>query len=340
MIDRYGRTIDYLRVSVTDRCNLRCVYCMPAEGVAWKSHADVLSFEEILRLCGVMAGMGLRKIKVTGGEPLERKGLAAFIAGLRAIPGIEQATMTTNGLLLENFFREARSLGFPPGALVDGVNISLDTLDQERFCALTRSAPGSFAAGEGLPAILRALDRAWALGIPVKVNCVPLRGFNEADLADIAALARHANRTVRFIELMPLGVAGSLEFIPGAEVAALLERTFGALIPFGGALGNGPAAYFSLPAFAGKIGFINAVSEGFCENCNRLRLSSGGLLQPCLSSDDGVDLRGLLSSGASDRTLREAVAEALALKPPSHNFSAVYGREQTEHTSGMHRIGG
>jgi cyclic pyranopterin phosphate synthase len=287
-----------------------------------------------------MAGMGLRKVRITGGEPLVRKGLAGFIAGLKAIEGIGQVTMTTNGLLLEDFFDEARGLCPSGGALVDGVNISLDTLDQERFAALTRSAPGSFAAEKGLPAILRALDRARSLGIPVKVNCVPLRGFNGADLAGIAALALDRDVTVRFIELMPLGAAGSLEFIPGREVAALLERSFGALIPFEGVPGNGPAAYFSLPAFAGKIGFINAVSEGFCENCNRLRLSSGGVLQPCLSSDDGVDVRGLLRSGASDGAIREAVAAALALKPPSHNFSAVYSRERTEHASGMHRIGG
>jgi cyclic pyranopterin phosphate synthase len=311
---------------------------MPAEGVAWKPHGDVLSYEEILRLCGVMAGMGLRKVKITGGEPLARKGLVAFIARLRAIAGIEQVTMTTNGLLLEGFFDEAG--GLSGGALVDGLNISLDTLDQKRFSVLTRSAPGSFAAEEGIKAILRALDRAESLGIPVKINCVPLRGFNEADLAGIAALARDANRAVRFIELMPLGAAGSLEPIPGAEVAALLERSFGALIPFGGALGNGPAAYFSLPSFAGEIGFINAMSEGFCERCNRLRLSSDGLLKPCLSSDDGMDLRSLLRSGASDGALREAVAELVALKPASHNFSAIYGRERTEHSSGMHHIGG
>jgi cyclic pyranopterin phosphate synthase len=340
MIDRYGRIIDYLRVSVTDRCNLRCVYCMPAEGVPWRPHAEALSFEEILRICGVMAGMGLRKVKVTGGEPLARKGLAAFIARLGAIAGIEQVTMTTNGLLLEDFFDEAERLCLPVGALVDGVNISLDTLDQGRFEALTRSASGSFAAGKGPSSVVRALDRARSQGIPVKINCVPLRGFNEADLAGIAALARDVNRAVRFIELMPLGAGGSLEFIPGAEVAALLERSFGALIPFGGALGNGPAAYFSLPGFAGKIGFINALSEGFCENCNRLRLSSAGVLKPCLSSDDGMDLRGLLRSGASDEALRDAVAELVALKPPSHNFSAVYGRARTEHTSGMHCIGG
>jgi cyclic pyranopterin phosphate synthase len=184
------------------------------------------------------------------------------------------------------------------------------------------------------------LDRAFSLDIPVKVNCVPLRSFNEADLCGIAELARDQNRAVRFIELMPLGSADSLEPIPGAEVAALLEQAYGKLVPFEGRLGNGPAEYYSLPGFAGKIGFINAVSEGFCETCNRLRLSSGGVLKPCLSSDSGMDLRVLLRGGASDAELREATAELVALKPPSHNFSAIYEREKTKHTSGMYHIGG
>ncbi|GHV29785.1 GTP 3',8-cyclase MoaA [Spirochaetia bacterium] len=334
MIDRYGRIIDYLRISVTDRCNLRCVYCMPAEGVPWKPHGDMLSFEEILRLCAVMAGLGINKVKITGGEPLVRKGVAGFIMRLRTIPGIEQVTITTNGLLLEEFFDEAG------GVIVDGVNISLDTLDPERFSKVTRTTPGAFANGQGLPAILRALDRAQSLGIPVKLNCVPIRGFNEADLPGMAALARTKALTVRFIELMPLGSGDALEPIPGAEVAALLERVYGAMVPYSGKLGNGPAEYYILPGFAGKIGFINAVSEGFCEHCNRLRLSSSGVLMPCLSSDSGMDLRSLLRGGASDADLRAAVAELAAQKPPSHNFSAVYEREQTKHKSGMYHIGG
>ncbi|MDR2740228.1 MAG: GTP 3',8-cyclase MoaA [Treponema sp.] len=341
MIDRYGRIIDYLRVSITDRCNLRCIYCMPAEGVEWKPHDDMLSFEEILRLCGIMAGMGIRKVKVTGGEPLVRKGAADFIAKLKAIPGIEQVTLTTNGLLLEQFFAETG--GGPMGALVDGVNISLDTLDPERFGRITRTVPGTeqeLSGGQGLPAVLRALDRTRDLGIPVKLNCVPLRGFNEGDLSGIAALARDVNRAVRFIELMPLGSAGSLEPIPGAELAALLERDYGKPVPYPGRLGNGPAEYFSLPGFAGKIGFINAMTQGFCEHCNRLRLSSGGVLTPCLSSDGGMDLRRLLRGGVSDAGLRTAVAELVALKPPSHNFSMIYERERTKHKSGMYHIGG
>jgi cyclic pyranopterin phosphate synthase len=156
----------------------------------------------------------------------------------------------------------------------------------------------------------------------------------------MAALARDANRSVRFIELMPLGSADSLEPIPGAAVAALLEQVYGKLVPYSGKLGNGPAVYYTLPGFAGKIGFINAVSEGFCETCNRLRLSSGGVLKPCLSSDTGMDLRSLLRSGASDEDLSAAAAELVAQKPPTHNFSTIYQRERTKHKSGMYHIGG
>ncbi|MHC6204162.1 GTP 3',8-cyclase MoaA [Breznakiellaceae bacterium SP9] len=333
MIDRYGRVIDYLRISVTDRCNLRCVYCMPEEGVAWKPHGDILSFEEFLRLCRIMAGLGVRKIKVTGGEPLLRLGVADFIGKLRSIPGIEQVTLTTNGLLLEDFFDKAG------GGLVSGVNISLDTLDRERFSQLTRSGPEANGK-QGLPAVLRALDRAQVLGLQVKLNCVPLRSFNERELPALAALAQGTKLSVRFIELMPLGTAGSMEPIPGAEVAALLEKVYGPLTPYKGKLGNGPAQYYTLPSFTGTIGFINAVSKGFCEHCNRLRLSASGVLMPCLSSDLGKDLRSLLRGGASDEELQVAVLDAAAQKPRSHNFSGVYEREKTTHKSGMHHIGG
>ncbi|AEF85852.1 molybdenum cofactor biosynthesis protein A [Treponema primitia ZAS-2] len=334
MIDRYGRTIDYLRISITDRCNLRCLYCMPAEGVDWKPHGEILSFEEILRLCTVMAGIGIRKVKITGGEPLVRKDVGNFIRSLRAVPGIEQVTLTSNGLLLESFLAEN------PALSLGGINVSLDTLDPELYSRITRYPGDTLFRDQGIPSILRALDLAEERGIPVKLNCVPLRGLNEAELPAIAALAKKAGRAVRFIELMPLGSANELEPIPGNEVAALLERAYGKLISYHGRLGNGPAEYFSLPGFAGKIGFINALSEGFCECCNRLRLSSGGMLIPCLSSESGTDLRRLLRSGVSEDELQAAVMETLDRKPGSHNFSERYQIERTKHVSGMYCIGG
>jgi cyclic pyranopterin phosphate synthase len=325
--DSQGRLIDYLRVSVTDRCNLRCIYCMPEGGVERKAHEDVLSFEELLRCCRVMAAMGIHKIKVTGGEPLVRRGTTGFIAALKSLPGIRQVTLTTNGLLLEGELEGLRAAG------LDGVNISLDSLDAETFHRITRRS--------GLEGILRAVRRAAAAGLRVKVNCVPLRGINDHELADIAGLARDQAAAVRFIELMPLGRACSYEPLRGEETAAVLERRYGKLIPFAGKLGNGPARYYTLEGFAGTIGFINPLSRCFCESCNRFRLTSQGILKPCLSSSIGADLRSLLRSGAEDGALRQTVLDIAARKPAQHTFLAPPGTEEAEdRPREMFRIGG
>ena len=332
--DSFGRTLDYLRVSITDRCNLRCVYCMPREGVQWKPHETMLTFEEILRICRIMAGLGIRKIKVTGGEPLVRRGTAFFIKELRAIPGIEKVTLTTNGFFLGAYLDEAESLAVLPS----GVNISLDALDPERFKQIT-CVPGANPA-EILPQIDRLLEKQ----IPVKINCVPVRGFNEEEIIPLAALAKDKNIAVRFIELMPLGSAADLKPIPGSETAALLEKAYGSLTPFSGIQGNGPAVYYSLPGFTGKIGFINPVSHGFCETCNRLRLTSEGFLKPCLSASLDLDLRTLLRSGASGNELVLAITGTAAKKPRFHNLSGVYGavppEAESRHSDGMFEIGG
>lgn len=325
MTDAYNRTIDYLRVSVTDRCNLRCVYCMPQSGVEWVSHTQILSFEEILRIVGVMAGQGIRKVKVTGGEPLARKGTVVFIRRLKALSGIEQATMTSNGVLLEDCLDELIDAG------LDALNISLDTLDVENFRRITR--------GEGLDKTLRAIDFAVSRGLRVKVNCVPVRGLNSSGLARMAELARDKDVSVRFIELMPVGCGNSFEPVPGDEIRAVLEREYGELCPFAGKLGNGPAAYYTIKGFKGKIGFISAVSHEFCESCNRLRLTSDGFLKSCLASDAGLDAKALLRGGASDGQIERAVLELVKAKPLRHSFAAAretVGREQRE----MFRIGG
>ena len=332
LIDPFGRTLDYIRVSVTDRCNFRCVYCMPPEGVEWKPHDAMLSFEEFLRLCRIMAELGIRKIKVTGGEPLVRRGVASFIKNLKTLPGIEKVTLTTNGFLLGAYLDEAETL--VPGALPDGVNISLDALDPERFGRITRHD------GAGPAGIFPLLDRLLEKQIPVKINCVPVRGFNEEEILPLAALARDRNIAVRFIELMPMGSAADLEPVPGGEIASLLEKAYGSLTPFTGVQGNGPAVYYDLPGFTGKIGFINPVSHGFCESCNRLRLTSEGFLKPCLSYDTGFGFRELLRSGASDSEIARAITETVAKKPRFHTFSEVYGAPLTGHSGGMYGIGG
>ena len=305
---------------------------MPAEGVEWKPHETMLSFEEILRLCRLMAGLGIRKIKVTGGEPLVRRGTASFLKSLKSIPGIERVTMTTNGLLLGTYLDEAESLA--PGSLPDGINISLNALGSERFSRITRTEGG------GPAEILSLIDRLLAMRIPVKINCVPVRSFNEEEILPLAALAKDKNIAVRFIELMPLGSAADLKPIPGSEIAAILEKKYGALTPFAGVQGNGPAVYYSLPGFSGKIGFINAITHGFCETCNRLRLTSEGFLKPCLSVDHGLDLREKLRSGACDEELVNAITEIASQKPRFHTLSGIYGTPVAAHSDGMFGIGG
>jgi cyclic pyranopterin phosphate synthase len=302
---------------------------MPEKGVEWKPHISVLSFEEILRLCYIMAGEGVRKIKVTGGEPLVRKGAPAFIHKLKAIPGIEQVTITTNGIALDTYLDELAAIP------LDGINVSLDTLNSEMFHHITKCASPIYPA-----AIIKSIERARLLGMPVKINCVPLK-LNQNELVDIAALAEKAVNAVRFIELMPIGCAGEMEAMPVALLWSILKERFGDLRPVQDKLGNGPAVYYAVPGFVGKIGLINAVSEGFCESCNRLRLTPAGLLMPCLSSDIALDLRVLLRSGASDSQLAQAIQGLVARKPVSHNFSAIYGNKQESHKNkAMFSIGG
>ncbi|GHT80991.1 cyclic pyranopterin monophosphate synthase [Spirochaetia bacterium] len=334
VVDSRGRTIDYLRLSVTDRCNLRCMYCMPAGGVVWRPHSEILSFEETIRLCRILGDLGIRTIRVTGGEPLVRRGITGLFRELKTLPGIERLTMTTNGLLLDRYLDEL-------DGMLDGINISLDTLDPERFFRITGQGP------EGLAAILRGMDRTGAKGIPVKVNSVLIRGVNDEDLLSLAALAEQRAEAVRFIELMPLGRAASMEGVTGEAVMGALEKKYGTLRPWPGKLGNGPAVYYAIPGFeekpGGKLGFINAMSRAFCGQCNRIRLGAEGLLQPCLAADTSLDLRTLLRSGVSDGGLADAIEAFAAKKPQGHGFEdpCVCGAETaTLPVREMFRIGG
>jgi cyclic pyranopterin phosphate synthase len=305
---------------------------MPPQGVQWKPHNSMLTFEETLRLCKIMAGLGIRKIKVTGGEPLVRRGLASFIKSLKALSGMERVTLTTNGTLLGAYLDEAEAVS--PASLPDGINISLDALDTGKYTSVTREANVSPAE------ILPHIDRLLEMRVPVKINCVPIRGYNDEEIVSLAALGGEKNIAIRFIELMPLGSAKDLKPVSGGETAAIIEEAFGALAPFEGVQGSGPAVYYSLPGFAGKIGFISPLSHGFCETCNRLRLTSEGFLKPCLSSTLGFDLRELLRSGACDGELIRVITEAAAKKPAFHTLSDFYGVAQGQHPDGMSGIGG
>lgn len=325
MNDQFQRTIDYLRVSLTDRCNLRCTYCMPEAGVEWLPHAEVLTYEELLRLCRIFAGLGISKIKLTGGEPLLRKGVPCLVAGLKAIDGIRCVTLTTNGLLLADQLPALMEAG------LDGVNISLDTLDPAQFRTITRR--------EGLDRVLAGLDAALSYyNLSVKLNCLPL-GINDDQLIPLAALAKDRPLAVRFIELMPIGEGGGGPCRTEGEVRALLEGAFGPMTAYDGVMGNGPGHYFTLPGFTGKVGFISAMSHSFCRQCNRVRLTAQGFLKTCLQYEEGADLKPFLRGGKSDRDLRELVAGAIHQKPDHHRFQED-GRVEKAERRGMSQIGG
>lgn len=325
MIDGFGRSIDYLRISVTDRCNLRCVYCMPPEGVEWMDHEEMLSYEEIIRLCSLFAQVGIRKVRLTGGEPLARKDLPRLVAGIKAIDGIESIAMTTNGIALADQLPALLAAG------LTAVNVSLDTLDREQYAAITRR--------DKLPEALEGLHAALAApGLRVKLNCVPM-GDNDEQLVPLAALARDHDLAVRYIELMPIGLGGDLPGRTEAQIRARLEEAFGPMTPCGEYLGAGPGHYFTVPGFVGKIGFISAMTHQFCHQCNRVRLTATGFLKTCLQYETGVDLRALLRSGAGDEAIDQAIAAAILQKPLRHHFCDAAGQREDERRN-MNQIGG
>lgn len=325
MFDSCRRDIHYLRLSVTDRCNLRCRYCMP-DGAKIPEHEEVLTHEEFLRLAALFAQCGIDTVRVTGGEPLVRKSVAQLVAGLKATPGIRHVSMTTNGTLL------AQQLPALLDAGLDSVNISLDTLDPAVFRHIT--ARDEFAAVQaGLRAALES-------PLPVKLNCVPQVGVNEGELEAIAALARDNDLQVRFIEMMPIGYGAALPCISGPALRERFARRWPEFAPLPAAqsavLGDGPAVYYTVPGWEGDVGFIAAVHGKFCASCNRVRLTSQGFLRPCLASEAGCDLRELLRSGATDATLSQAIRQTIWAKPREHHF----GDNSMPATRGMYRIGG
>lgn len=322
MFDSTRREIHYLRLSVTDLCNLRCRYCMP-DGVEKLEREAVLTYEEFLRLAALFAQCGIDTVRVTGGEPLVRKNVAQLVAGLKAIPGIRKVTMTTNGILL------AQQLPALLAAGLDSVNISLDTLRPEVFRQIT--ARDEFAA------VQAGLQAALESGIPVKLNCVPQAGVNEGELEDLAALAENRPLQVRFIEMMPIGYGAAMPCISGPELRQRFARRWPELQPLTeAAFGDGPAVYYTVPGWQGSIGFIAAVHGKFCASCNRVRLTSQGFLRPCLASEAGCDLRALLRSGADDTQLLAAIRETIWAKPREHHFED----SSVPATRGMYRIGG
>jgi GTP 3',8-cyclase len=317
-LDGCGRRIGYLRVSVTDRCNLRCVYCMPEEGIDLVPMENILSYEEISDVVRVAVSMGLRRVRLTGGEPLARKGLVDLVAMISALPGIEEVTLSTNGIALA---RHAEALA---RAGLSRVNISLDTLRPERFQSITR--------GGRLQDVLDGIEAAREASlVPVKLNVVVMKGVNDDEVVDFARSTLEQDRQVRFIELMPfIGLensdqraAQSAGFVSNDSVRREIEGACGPLRPES-ANGNGPAAYYRLPGAKGRIGFISPLSEkDFCARCNRMRLTATGKLRPCLLTDQEVDLRPAVrgkNSAGREEGIRGGILAALAGKPDAHHL--------------------
>ena len=325
MLDKLNRKIDYLRISVIDRCNLRCVYCMPEEGIESIPHDEILTYDEILRICEIVSELGIRKIKITGGEPLVRKDIVNLIRDIKNIDKIEQVTLTTNGILLHEMLDDLYDAG------IDAINISLDTLNKDNFKKITRR--------DGLEKVLMSIDKAYDLGIRVKINCLAIRDFNLRELVEIASFAKDREIDVRFIELMPIGFGKKYTQIDNDEILSILESRFGTFEIVTEKRGNGPAKYYRNQNMKGCIGFISAISHEFCESCNRIRLTSSGFLKLCLHYNKGIVLKEPIRNGISDEDLKKLIHDTIWNKPISHKFGHA-SEEQDIELKNMVQIGG
>ena len=324
IIDSYHRRINYMRVSVTDRCDLNCIYCT-SKSVPLLTHDDILRYEEIHRVVQAAAGLGVKKIRLTGGEPLARLNLSRLVELLTRVDGIDEVSLTTNGTLLDKYAAELKAAG------LRRVNISLDTFRADRFQRITGS--------DKLRDVLRGIETAKKVGLdPVKINMVVLRGFNDDEVLDFAHITVSEGWHVRFIEHMPFVANGGEGngLVSVGEIAEIIEGTLGELKPCLPASGNGPARYYQLPDAGGTIGFIGAVTECFCAECNRFRLTADGHLRPCLLDDDEVDIKGPLRRGASIEGLEQLIQAAAALKQAQHHL----GEEPVPGKRQMRQIGG
>lgn len=306
MEDKFGRKIDYMRVSVTDRCDLRCVYCMP-EGCEKVPMSRILTYEETERIVKVSADLGISRIRITGGEPFVRRGCVDLMRKIKGISGIEKVTVTTNGQTLEKYIDELVDIG------MDGINISLDTLDPERFRQIT--------GGGELANTLRGIESAVASGIRTKINCLILEDFNEDEIIDLAELAFKWKIDVRFIEMMPIGAGGAVRGVSNAFVLEKLTDRWPDLTEDSSIHGSGPAVYYKRPGAEGALGLISPIHGVFCSDCNRVRLTSQGQLKPCLCYDIQTDLRPYLEG--TDDELRTAIRDAIYDKPEAHCFTVL-----------------
>jgi len=309
LADAFARPITYVRISVTDRCNLRCTYCMPEAGLPWIAKSEILSYEEIESVVTAAASVGVRSVRLTGGEPLVRRDLATLVGRLARIDGIDDISLSTNGLLLADQCDALVAAG------LRRVNVSLDTLREDRFVAIARRP--------GLERVLAGIDAALAAGLaPLKINCVVMRGQNDDELIDFANLTRERAVFVRFIELMPVVENAALQREAYLSASEMLERigAVEALVPTPGPGGNGPARYFTFAGAPGAVGVISPLSHDYCDTCNRVRLSADGRLRLCLFGDYEIDLRTPVRNGASRDDLAALFRGGMAIKPERHHL--------------------
>ncbi len=310
LTDSFNRQINYIRISVTDRCNLRCLYCMPPEGLPWIPKEEILTYEEITTIIRSVAPLGVERLRITGGEPLVRRDLPCLVSMLSEIPGIKDIALSTNGLFLAEMGPALKKAG------LKRVNVSLDTLKPDRFRQIARRP--------GLERVLEGLRAAEELGLhPIKINTVVMRGINDDELADFAALTLDHPWHIRLIEVMPLEDNVSLQanaYIPWDEMRERLA-SLGTLEPVDGPPGNGPARYFRLPGGKGTIGVITPLSHNYCDRCNRVRLTADGRLRLCLFGDQELDLRTPLRSGAGEEEIRSIFRRAMRIKPQRHHLA-------------------
>jgi len=323
MKDKFGREIDYLRVSVTDKCNLRCIYCMDEKDNTFLKNDEKLTDDEIYRVVKESSELGIKKVRITGGEPLVRPNLVNLLSKINSIQGIEEIYLTTNGILLTDMIDELAING------LKGVNISLDSLKEERFNKLTRLGK--------LNKVLESIDKAIALGIKVKLNTVIVDHINKDEIIDFVNLTKEKNIDVRFIELMPIGIAINYKGATNEEVLKVISENYSDYEEVVRSKSGGPASYIKLKDAKGKIGFISAISNCFCEECNRIRLTPEGFLKQCLHFDYGVDLKSKLRAGISDEELRKLIYDNIYDKPEKHLFL-----EKSDHKEikFMNQIGG
>ena len=309
LTDRFNRNLNYLRVSITDRCNLNCIYCFPHERIPRLSHDDILKYEEILRIVRIGVELGITKVRVTGGEPLVRKGVYDFLNRISQMPGVSEVTLTTNGILLKDNLDSIRRAG------IKRINISLDTLNKDKFKKIT--------GNDGFETVWSGIETARSNGFdPVKLNVVALRGTNDDELLDFARLTIDRPFHVRFIEYMPIGKS-RMQFGPPLLVPEIMQRvsTIGSLHKIAKNTNDGPAERFRFEDAKGEIGFISALSHHFCDSCNRLRLTASGKLRPCLLSEHELDMKSVLREGGSDEDLAGIFLDAVRNKPSDHNLA-------------------